>query len=104
MARQHRKTRAPTREQLEERFSTEGKDFKESRRRVLAGGRGDDERPADEGEGDRMFKHIGREVADEATKERARRKFADPAFRARTAELRAEALADREARDARKDV
>ncbi len=51
-----------------------------------------------------MFKHIGREVADEATKERARRKFADPAFRARTAELRAEALAEREARDVHKDV
>ncbi len=104
MARHHRKARAPTREQLEERFSTDGKDFKESLQHVLAGGRGDDERPADEGEGDRMFAHIGKYVDDEETKERARRKFADPAFRARTAELRAEALAERKARDAHKDV
>ncbi len=100
MADQHGKSRAPTREQLQERFSTEGKDFKESLRRVLAGGRGDDQRLGDEGEGDRMFIHIGREVADEESKERARRMFADPEFQAETARLRAEALAARKAKDA----
>lgn len=43
MARHHRKPSAPTREQLQERFSTGGRDFKDSLRRVLAGGREDNE-------------------------------------------------------------
>lgn len=100
MARPHRKSRAPTREQLQERFSTGGKDFRESLQSVLAGGRGEDSPSEDEREGDGEFLHVGKYMDDEETKERARRMFADPEFRADTARLRAEALAERKARDA----
>ncbi len=40
------------------------------------------------------FTHVGKYVSDEETMDRARRMFADPEWRARSAKLRAEALVE----------
>lgn len=48
----HHKAGTLTREQLEERFTTDGKPFDEALAAVLAGGRGDDH-TADEREADK---------------------------------------------------